>query len=91
MGGEGGRRETIIVKGKRKGGPVAVDYTYMYNVIHVQRNLSCPVLNSGRIEYTTLLIRKKRKREGNFNIFIRLFGLGGGGGQSCVVGCVENE
>lgn len=61
------------MKGKRKGGPVAVDYTYMYNVIHVRRNLSCPVLNSGRIEYTILLIRKKRKREGNFNIFIRLF------------------
>lgn len=57
----GGERETIIVKGKRKGGPVPVDYTYMYNVIHVRRNLSCPVLNSGRIEYATLLIRKKRK------------------------------
>lgn len=62
-----------MVKGKRKGGLVAVDYTYMYDVIHVRRNLSCPVLNSGRIEYTTLLIRKKRKREGKFNISIRLF------------------
>lgn len=85
--GEGERdNEIIMVKRGKKGGPVPVDYIYMYDVIHVRRNLSCPVLNSGRID---LLIRKKRKREGNFNIFIRL--SLGGPNQSCVVGCVENE
>lgn len=80
------------MKGKRKskGGPVAVDYIYMYDVIHVRRNLSCPVLNSGRIEHTTLLIdTEEKKKRGKFQYFYSAFF--GGGGQSCVVGCVENE
>lgn len=66
------------MKGKRKGGLVAVDYTYMYDVIHVRRNLSCPVLNSGRIEYTTPIDTEEKKKRGKFQYVYSTF-LGGGG------------